>query len=374
MKRIGCLFLIFVLLLAGCGQPVLTWQEQYGLGTRYLSEGNYEEAVLAFTSAIEIDPMQAPAFVARADAYMNAPEAQHEMAEQDYLKAIELDGSVAETYLKLAELYILQDNTESAINTLEQGLEITNHLALEDMLFYAANRPSNAAKKVLDWYVEAMQSENYESIIRLRNGMDISAPFACGFFSNRVYQNCCYDGNNCYTDMTGTGLKLIDDRWVYYGDLVDGEPNGDGACITINPRTDVWDGQWGFTLFIGSWENGKPDGYGTYYYAQTYAAPTDNEYDIRIYEGIWNDGLADGEIIEKGKRKYKDDVAFMPDREFHYACSQGRYVLDNRWKDISYDEKYFNHNRVTNGYYLEEINQHGAILYNTDRVLEFEPR
>lgn len=55
--------LILIAFLLGCrsseadGQPSpASWQEQYDLGVRYLSEGNYEEAILAFTAAIEIDP------------------------------------------------------------------------------------------------------------------------------------------------------------------------------------------------------------------------------------------------------------------------------------------------------------------------------
>ena len=43
--------------LSACGAGTeKKWQEQYDLGVRYLSEGNYEEAVIAFTAAIEIDP------------------------------------------------------------------------------------------------------------------------------------------------------------------------------------------------------------------------------------------------------------------------------------------------------------------------------
>ena len=37
---------------------VLASQTQYALSVRFLSEGNYQEAVLAFTAAIEIDPKQ----------------------------------------------------------------------------------------------------------------------------------------------------------------------------------------------------------------------------------------------------------------------------------------------------------------------------
>ena len=74
MKR-GIFFWILpaLLLLCACGQKVEestpTWQEQYDLGIRYLSEGNYEEAIIAFTAAIEIDPKNADAYLALADVY-----------------------------------------------------------------------------------------------------------------------------------------------------------------------------------------------------------------------------------------------------------------------------------------------------------------
>ena len=59
MKRTVILLLTLVLLLTlcCCGKKNngTTWQEQYDLGVRYLSDGNYEEAIIAFTVAIKID-------------------------------------------------------------------------------------------------------------------------------------------------------------------------------------------------------------------------------------------------------------------------------------------------------------------------------
>ena len=88
--------MVVVLLgLCACGQKVEeapaapTWQEQYDLGIRYLSEGNYEEAIIAFTAAIEIDPKQ--------------PDA----------------------YLKAAEVYEAMGDAEGARAILEQGLQAT---------------------------------------------------------------------------------------------------------------------------------------------------------------------------------------------------------------------------------------------------------
>ena len=65
-----CLWLAVLLLLSGCSQSAAaSWQEQYDLGVRYLSEGNYEEAIIVFNAAIEIDPKRADAYIGLADAY-----------------------------------------------------------------------------------------------------------------------------------------------------------------------------------------------------------------------------------------------------------------------------------------------------------------
>lgn len=82
MRRILGILLTFVLLLTACGQNAqATWQEQYELGVRYLSEGNYEEAIIAFTAAIEIDPK-------RPEAYLKAAEAYEGMGDRDAARAI----------------------------------------------------------------------------------------------------------------------------------------------------------------------------------------------------------------------------------------------------------------------------------------------
>lgn len=71
MKRIAALLLTALLLLslAACGGKD-AWQEQYDLGMRYLNDGNYQEAVIAFEAAIEIDPKRSEAYLGAADAYV----------------------------------------------------------------------------------------------------------------------------------------------------------------------------------------------------------------------------------------------------------------------------------------------------------------
>ena len=81
-KRILLLTIMLVASLLGCGTKMqngatsndleeYTWQQQYDLGMRYLAEGKYAEAVIAFSAAIQIDAKQAQAFVGRGDAFVH---------------------------------------------------------------------------------------------------------------------------------------------------------------------------------------------------------------------------------------------------------------------------------------------------------------
>ena len=102
----ACLLALFLGLTA-CGKSTeAKWQEQYDLGMKYLSEGNYEEAVIAFAAAIEIEPKSADA------------------------------------YLALADVYEAQGDTESLQAILEQGLEATGDAEISGM---AGGAEQNAA-------------------------------------------------------------------------------------------------------------------------------------------------------------------------------------------------------------------------------------
>ena len=70
-KQIFPILLILVVLLCSCSKSQTTqWQEEYDLGVRYLSEGNYEEAVISFTAAIEIDPLLVDGYLMLSEAHI----------------------------------------------------------------------------------------------------------------------------------------------------------------------------------------------------------------------------------------------------------------------------------------------------------------
>ncbi len=74
----------------------------------YLFEGNYEEAILAFTTAIEIDTKRAEAYMSRGNAYIGSGETEENLtaAQTDYEQAIAMDKASDEAYLGLVDVYI----------------------------------------------------------------------------------------------------------------------------------------------------------------------------------------------------------------------------------------------------------------------------
>ena len=123
-----CIFLLASTLISSCGKSTLEkWKEQYDLGQQYLLEENYEEAIVAFTAAIEIEPNQADAYIGRGNAYVLSGETEEHLAQAlaDYQYVLELDEANAEAYLGIADIYIRQGDYEAALDILEEGMEKT---------------------------------------------------------------------------------------------------------------------------------------------------------------------------------------------------------------------------------------------------------
>ena len=98
MKRTFCVIavLLLALSLCACAQKAPegpTWQEQYDLGVKYLSEGNYQEAIIAFNAAIEIDPKRPEAYMGRGGVAIGSGETAENLASAlaDYEQAVALD-------------------------------------------------------------------------------------------------------------------------------------------------------------------------------------------------------------------------------------------------------------------------------------------
>lgn len=123
--RVFVIVFAVILQVSACGKKPSTWQEQYDLGVRYLSEGHYEEAIIAFTAAIEIDPNRPEAYIGRGDAYVGSGKTDDNLAAAlaDYTKALELDENNQDVYIKIADIQIEQGDINQANDTLRRAEE-----------------------------------------------------------------------------------------------------------------------------------------------------------------------------------------------------------------------------------------------------------
>ncbi len=141
-----------------------TVDEKLDLAVKYLSENKFEEAILAYQQAIEIDKREVRAYQGLAKVY--TLQGDFEQAEKTYdqgIKAVEEDGNILKLRLGLAGMYIDKGSPEETeklykeiINKNKDCTEAYRHLAL----LYEQNGESKKALGVLEEAKE-VNSEDY---------------------------------------------------------------------------------------------------------------------------------------------------------------------------------------------------------------------
>lgn len=133
-KYLGVLLILLLIALTvcACGNKQVKYQEQYDLGVKYLSEGNYEEAIIAFEAAIKIDARQTNAYKGLAEVYL--ADEQLEKVVDTLEKALTMDNSDSDLYQQLAEAYYQLGELQTAREVLQKGIEKTGSTTLQDML------------------------------------------------------------------------------------------------------------------------------------------------------------------------------------------------------------------------------------------------
>lgn len=139
-------------------QETSDWQSQYDLGMRLLGEGKYEEAVIAFSAAIEIEPKRAAAYMARGDAYASMAKPSSEAGAETGADATELSVSAAEDYGRAVELL----NAWYGDGTPDDGAGMETAWMLPEGLTY-----SDAVSRIVELYrqlaADYAAAEDYEA-------------------------------------------------------------------------------------------------------------------------------------------------------------------------------------------------------------------
>lgn len=102
------------------------------LGNKYLEDGKYEEAIIAFQKAIQIEPKNVEARVELAKLYIKT--SKPDEAEKILKEAIGINPKKMEPYLELAKLYISKNNPVNAIKILVDGYKAVGSQSIKSML------------------------------------------------------------------------------------------------------------------------------------------------------------------------------------------------------------------------------------------------
>lgn len=143
MKRKALAAIAFGLLFAACGEPKV--EITLELAQQYLSEGNYQEAIEAFTALIEIDPNNEVLYMGRADAYTYLE--QYSEAVGDYTTVVSLNNENIEAYIYRGILDLVQGETEAG----EEDLKLVSDMT--------ADEGNEDAYKLIVDYLERLEIE-----------------------------------------------------------------------------------------------------------------------------------------------------------------------------------------------------------------------
>lgn len=206
------------------------FEEQMDLGNRYLLEQNYEEAIVAFSKAIEIDPRQ------------------------------------TESYFKMAEAYAALGDYKNAVLTLERGYEYTGDLQMKEQIeLYEEFLNSQS---MLEKLLNGVQEGDRETIWTLQK--------------QENYQKLSGNLKEPLIWKTGDMFMVIYPcGHCYYGQMEQGKRSGHGIwCSYDSEQMDYYD---------GLWQEDYPNGDGKYW---TVCVPVPE--DLFYKQAQWADGLENG--------------------------------------------------------------------------------
>ena len=305
IQRIGIVLIIVLGLLTGCGKSVEKQiAEQLELGNKYLTEADYEQAIVAFNKIIELDPKQAIAYEKLADSYIGLDEKEKaiDILRQGVSSVAEAAGqALKEEAVTLCEELLqtyLGTNTDEANRYYEQLKQLDGAKAAqyEDELQQAFTKEKIKAK-----YDESLKNAKAQIAGDAWKNLSVDQ-FSWKFELSQELQDAgvkdiVYD----YED--GTYLQVTKSGYMYYGSMKDGKKNGENG---------IWLGLYNEYkyCFKGMWEDDYPNGTG-----EEWIIGDDREL---ITTGTWSGGLENGKMQMKYISNSWNEIVI-----FKYSVSDG---------------------------------------------------
>lgn len=251
------LFLLVMCILVGCKKK-MTVQDYLDLGEKYLTELNYEEAIVAFGKAIELEPRN------------------------------------TEAYLKLADVYDVQEDYEMAAQVLAQGYEATQSPELQKRKEIYENILENQA--LMNDLLARVKMQDRENIWELQQG-DAYQNFVSKL--DRVLTRDCGDGK---------WFQIYPCGHCYYGGMENGKRSGLGIWCTYDYVEEVKE------YDSCMWQDDYPNGTG-----EKWSVCLPVPWDLFHTEIQFKDGYYHGNIQED----YISNQGESFEEHYSYECSEG---------------------------------------------------
>ena len=309
-----------LIILAACGKSAADrWKEQYDLGAQYLLEENYEEAVVAFAAAIEIEPKEIQAYTGLIQSYQQTGGLDSaDSAVQSGLAVLSDSSSStdAQTAFLLAarDLYTTTGDNEKLMQILELLLELD---------------PDNAEYQSFLEREAAVQEflANHEDLLQrlaqlCESGDDegVWEVMLSAEYQEAVMYLPANVGNISYPSGTGIVTAIVDDGFsgisnmVYYGEMENGTRSGEGVQYSAFSDDD---GTYGYSKFSGVWQNDLANGQGELLSIRDQGNGQMEEIER---SGEYVDG------VENGARTLVISTWYRDTETFHYTVENGETV------------------------------------------------
>ena len=145
MRKTLIIVLIAIIAVIGIGATAFSisksvfdpYEQQIKLGYKFLAEGQYEEAILAFDKAITIEAKRDKAYIGKADTYFAISGEDMLTMINESLKAgyaLTQSKKILDTYIRIADELCERDSYADALDLLQRGYEATSDERIKEKI------------------------------------------------------------------------------------------------------------------------------------------------------------------------------------------------------------------------------------------------
>jgi len=169
----GVLLLAFVLVLAGCGEPLAAptptaeapaAEDHFELGNQYAQSGQFDQAIAEYEAVLETDPENVSALANLGVVYYHTE--QWDLAKAQYERALAVAPDDADLHSNLAAVHVQKNELDAALDEYLKAVELAPDLAPAHFGLGVVYLQLNQADKAI---------EAFEAFLELDSGQDAMA-------------------------------------------------------------------------------------------------------------------------------------------------------------------------------------------------------